>query len=224
MRSDLPAQSSYSIPYLASFARAISISVAFLNGVIGLRFFLKCFGADPLAGFSRLVYGITEPFLIFFRDIFPLIPIWQNTTLIGNIEASSLLAIMCYSFVFSGWARLLIIIEKYQTQKASMRYYWILFAHTFFNVLEGLLCIRVLLKGLSANSNAGFSQLIYGITEPFLIVFRGVFPTIPTIFGIIELSTILAIIIYAIVSWGIEQLIQWMARQSSVHHTSSLNN
>jgi hypothetical protein len=76
-----------------------------------------------------------------------------------------------------------------------------------FGLLEGLLLIRLVLKLLAANPNAGFSIFVYQISEPFVALFRGVFPS-PTARGsVLEVFTILAMIVYAGVAWAIAQAI-----------------
>ena len=82
-----------------------------------------------------------------------------------------------------------------------------------FGVLEALLIIRLIMKLLGANPDAGFSQLIYGITFPFVGLFQGVFPNAGGNSGVLELSTLLAIIVYALVAWGIVRLIYLFAER-----------
>ena len=44
------------------------------------------------------------------------------------------------------------------------------------SVINTLIVIRVILSWLSPNSNNGFTDLVYGITEPFLKPFRVLLP------------------------------------------------
>ncbi len=82
-----------------------------------------------------------------------------------------------------------------------------------FGVLEALLIIRLVMKLLGANPDAGFSQLIYGITYPFVALFQGVFPNAGGRGSVLELSTLLALIVYALVAWGIVRLIYLLAER-----------
>lgn len=73
-------------------------------------------------------------------------------------------------------------------------------------LIEVLLAFRFALKLLGANSGAGFTSFIYGVTyifaEPFLNVFR-----VTRIEGsIFEWTTILAMFVYWIVAIGIVKL------------------
>jgi hypothetical protein len=80
-----------------------------------------------------------------------------------------------------------------------------------FGVLEGLLVIRLLLKALGANPNAGFSSFIYNVTSPFLAPFAGMFGTPTARNGsVLEVHTIIAFIVYALLAWLVAKLI-WLA-------------
>src|SRR5690348_6074802 len=74
-------------------------------------------------------------------------------------------------------------------------------------IIEALLVIRLILKLLAANPAAGSSSLIYGITAPLVVLFEGVFPNARGDGSVLEAATILAMIVYALVAWGIVQLI-----------------
>lgn len=74
-------------------------------------------------------------------------------------------------------------------------------------ILETLLLLRFLLKLLGANPDAGFTRLIYGITYPFVVLFEDVFHTPQRRGSVLEFSTILAMIVYALLAWGIVKAI-----------------
>jgi YGGT family protein len=76
-----------------------------------------------------------------------------------------------------------------------------------FGLLEVLLLFRLVLKLLAANPGAGFTSLVYQLSEPFVALFRGVFPTPAASGSVLELFTVLAMIVYAVVAWAIGQLI-----------------
>jgi uncharacterized protein YggT (Ycf19 family) len=80
--------------------------------------------------------------------------------------------------------------------------------YVLFGILEGLLAIRILLKLLGANPDAGFSSFVYGLTAPFVAPFSGVFPTPVTHNSVFEFSSLLALVVYALVGWGVVRLIQ----------------
>ena len=74
-------------------------------------------------------------------------------------------------------------------------------------IVEALLIIRVVLKALGANPAAGFSQLIYSVTAPLVLPFQGIFPTPATSRSVLELSALVAIVVYALIAWGIVRLL-----------------
>ena len=73
-------------------------------------------------------------------------------------------------------------------------------------VVEVLLAFRFVLKLLAANPGAGFSQFIYGITYIFAAPFLAVFQITEVVGNIFEWSTLLAMLVYWIVAWGLIKL------------------
>jgi hypothetical protein len=74
-------------------------------------------------------------------------------------------------------------------------------------IVEALLIIRVALKALGANPAAGFSQLVYSVSTPLVLPFQGIFPTPATSRSALELSALVAIVVYALIAWGSVRLI-----------------
>ncbi len=75
-----------------------------------------------------------------------------------------------------------------------------------FGLIEGLIAIRFVLKALGANPSAGFAQLIYGITAPLVAPFYGLFGN-PTAQGsVLEVHSIVALIVYALLGWLVVRL------------------
>ena len=76
-----------------------------------------------------------------------------------------------------------------------------------FSAIEALLLLRLILRLLAANPGAGFTQLVYSLSSIFLAPFQYVFGT-PSVGGsALELSTVLAMVVYWIIAWGIVKLI-----------------
>ena len=74
--------------------------------------------------------------------------------------------------------------------------------YLIFGLIEALLAIRFVLKALGANAEAGFAQLVYGVTEPLVAPFRGLFGTPQAPSGaVLEVHTLIALVIYAVVVW-----------------------
>lgn len=73
--------------------------------------------------------------------------------------------------------------------------------YLIFGILEGLIAIRFILRVLDANPGAGFASFIYGVTAPLLAPFVGLFGTPQFNGSVLELHSIVAIIVYALVAW-----------------------
>lgn len=85
--------------------------------------------------------------------------------------------------------------------------------YLIFGVIEILIVIRVILRLLAANPNAGFTSLLYGITGPFIAPFEGVFPTPHSNGSVLELSSLLAVIVYALLAYLIVRMIEVFSRR-----------
>ena len=81
--------------------------------------------------------------------------------------------------------------------------------YLIFGIIEGLIAIRFVLRALGANSEAGFASFVYGITAPLLTPFVGLFGTPQSNGSVLELHAIVAIIVYALVAWGLAK-VAWL--------------
>jgi uncharacterized protein YggT (Ycf19 family) len=79
-------------------------------------------------------------------------------------------------------------------------------------IIEALLVIRLVLKLLAANPSAGFSSLVYDVTNPLVGLFQGVFPNAQSNGSVLDLAALLAILVYALLAWGIVRLI-WITQR-----------
>lgn len=87
------------------------------------------------------------------------------------------------------------------------------FVYLVLGIIEGLIVIRLVLKLLAANAGAAFTSLIYGITGPLVAPFQGVFPTPQTDGSILEVASLLALIVYALIAWAIVRIIRISANR-----------
>ena len=80
-----------------------------------------------------------------------------------------------------------------------------------FGLLELLLALRVILHLLGANPNNTFASIIYGLSGPFVALFTNLLrnPALSTT-TMLELTTIIAMIVYAIAAWLIGRVI-WLS-------------
>ena len=94
--------------------------------------------------------------------------------------------------------------EREQTLNKISQFTWLLFG-----ILEGLILIRVFLKLIAANPANPFARFIYGLTDLFLWPFFGLTIT-PSAEGIVlEIPSLIALIVYALIGWVFVRLI-WL--------------
>jgi hypothetical protein len=74
-------------------------------------------------------------------------------------------------------------------------------------LVEVLLAFRFVLKLLGANAGAGFTSFIYGVTAPFAAPFVTVFRMSKAEGSIFEWTTLLAMLVYYIIAWGIIKML-----------------
>jgi len=73
-------------------------------------------------------------------------------------------------------------------------------------LIEVILAFRFILKLLAANPTAGFSSFIYSISYPFAAPFLNVFRAVKVEGSIFEWTTLLAMLVYWLIAWGIVKL------------------
>lgn len=76
-----------------------------------------------------------------------------------------------------------------------------------FGVIDGLLLIRLVLKLLGANPAAGFTRWTYGVTDVLLAPFHNLLPTLGTEHSQLEMSVVVAILVYALAGWALTRLV-----------------
>ena len=87
----------------------------------------------------------------------------------------------------------------------------------FFGILEVLLVFRLIFKIAGASHGSTFVGLIYSLTGIFILPFAGIFRQATTTgvetTAILEPASLVAIIVYAVVAWGIVALIRILSRE-----------
>ncbi len=81
-----------------------------------------------------------------------------------------------------------------------------------FGLLDILLAFRLILKLTGASTSSGFVNLIYDITRIFILPFEGIFnqgsADILETTSVFEPATLVALVVYGILAWGIVKLIR----------------
>ena len=113
-------------------------------------------------------------------------------------------------------------VEDTRTQSGASSYQTVEYLiYFFFGVLEILLAFRLILKLMGASLSSGFVSFIYGLTGVFILPFEGIFRRgfaqgVETT-SVFEPSTVVAIVVYAVLAWGIVKLVRVLSgeRQTS---------
>lgn len=84
-------------------------------------------------------------------------------------------------------------------------------------VIIALLAVRIILLLLGANNGSGFVSFVYGLSEIFAVPFYGIFSYQPA-YGqsTLEISSIVAIIVYALVAMGLAKLFTLTSSRTDV--------
>jgi len=112
--------------------------------------------------------------------------------------------------------------QVYQTKKAIFRTYQIIWY--ILGIIEVILASRVFLKLLGAYSGSGFTAFIYTLSNPFALPFAGILRTSQASSSVIEWSTLIAMIVYAIVAYGIVELLQLIKPTNRAEVESNVDN
>ena len=85
-----------------------------------------------------------------------------------------------------------------------------------FGVVAAFIVLRMLLLMLAANPGNAFVDFVYGVSGFFVAPFYGVFGHTPE-FGaaIFDLSSVVALLVYALVAWALVALVTLSNRTSS---------
>lgn len=91
--------------------------LGFIEALLAFRFVLKLLGANPAAGFSSFIYGITYVFAT------PFLSVFQNTRFVaGSIfEWTTLLAMLVYWIIAMGIIKLFLMGKTVSTPEAAAK-------------------------------------------------------------------------------------------------------
>jgi hypothetical protein len=92
-------------------------------------------------------------------------------------------------------------------------------------LLEALIALRVGLKLIAANPANPFAAFTYGLSDIFLFPFQGLVGTPVSGGSVLELSSLIAMVVYAFLAWAFERviwLIFYRPRESGVAVTQTM--
>jgi len=76
-----------------------------------------------------------------------------------------------------------------------------------FGLLEALIALRVVLRLIAANPGNPFARLIYDLSYVFVWPFLGLTRTPSANGSVLEISSLIAMFVYALVAWALVQLV-----------------
>ena|SRR3989344_5006027 len=96
----------------------------------------------------------------------------------------------------------------FETKKTIFRSYQIIWY--IVGIVEVLLAFRIILKILGAYPFSGFTDLIYTLSDPLALPFMGILQSTVSGQSMFEWSSMIAMIVYLIVAYGIIYLFQFI--------------
>jgi uncharacterized protein YggT (Ycf19 family) len=76
-----------------------------------------------------------------------------------------------------------------------------------FGVIEAFIAVRFVLELFQANRATSFVQFIYGVSDYFMTPFNAIFRSQHFAGTTIEVSALVAIVVYVLIAWGLVALI-----------------
>lgn len=98
--------------------------------------------------------------------------------------------------------------QAYETKKVIFRSYQVIWY--IVGVVEVLLTFRVMLKLLGASTYSGFTNFVYSASDPFASPFFGILGTSVSQNMMLEWSTLIGMLVYVIVGYGIVAFLQFI--------------
>lgn len=91
------------------------------------------------------------------------------------------------------------------------------FIYLLFGVIIALILLRILLLLLAANRGNALVDFVYDFSGVFVAPFHSMFSYIPSYgVSIFEISSLIAVFVYALLMWGLAALITLGARRTEV--------
>jgi hypothetical protein len=79
-------------------------------------------------------------------------------------------------------------------------------------IVTALLMIRFVFKLLAASTHASFVTFIYNLTQLFVAPFHGIFNTAANGNNVFEPESVVAIVIFSLIGWGLASLVRVVTR------------
>jgi hypothetical protein len=87
-----------------------------------------------------------------------------------------------------------------------------------FGVIETVLALRLIFRLLAANLGNGFVSFVYDLSYAFIAPFRGIFPQFSYGNSVLESGTLVGMVIYALMAWGLTRLVYYLSHAAHAQH------
>lgn len=98
------------------------------------------------------------------------------------------------------------VFEDANQRRANIRYWVTRITYFVLVVLEVILLLRFFFRLLGANQDSAFITFLYNLSHIFVVAFNGIFNDQALGKNVFETSTIIAMVVYALIAWGIVSL------------------
>ncbi|GAC1616616.1 MAG: hypothetical protein NVS4B7_09050 [Ktedonobacteraceae bacterium] len=98
------------------------------------------------------------------------------------------------------------VFEDKNQSRANIRYWITRITYFVLGVLEIILVLRFIFRLLGANEDNAFITFLYNLSHVFVVAFNGIFNDQALGRRVLELSTLVAMLVYALLAWGIVSL------------------
>ena len=98
------------------------------------------------------------------------------------------------------------VFEDENQRRANMRYWVSRIIYFVLGVLEVILLLRLIFRLLGASQSSDFVMFLYNLSHVFVAPFNGIFNDQAPGRSVFEISTLVAMVVYALVAWGIVAL------------------
>lgn len=97
-------------------------------------------------------------------------------------------------------------VEDKNQSRANIRFWITRVTYFVLGVLEVILLLRLLFHLLGANTGSSFITFLYDLSHVFVAAFNGIFNDQTLGHSVFEFSTLIAMVVYALIGWGIVSL------------------
>ena len=98
------------------------------------------------------------------------------------------------------------VLEDENLRRANIRYWIVRITYFVSGMLEIILLLRLIFRLLGANQGSTFVMFLYNLSHVFVAPFNGIFNDQALGRSVFEISTLIAMLVYALVAWGIVAL------------------